>query len=106
MRKNDAGYDRNNICLTGMEDEGIKMKPYVKPELFYENFELSQHIAACAWDMSNSTSVENCSAASDPEWGLPGGITAFYADRSICINGPVESYCYTNGSSGNNIFNS
>ena len=29
------------------------MKPYIKPELYYENFELSQHIAACAYDMQN-----------------------------------------------------
>ena len=29
------------------------MKNYVKPELFFESYELSQNIAACGWDMKN-----------------------------------------------------
>ena len=28
------------------------MKNYVKPELFYERYELSQHIADCAWEVN------------------------------------------------------
>lgn len=86
--------------------EKDRMKKYIKPELFYENFELSQHIAFCAWDMPESKKVEECYADSDPTWGIPGGIRAFYASKEICVDGPVESYCYTNGSSENNIFNS
>lgn len=82
------------------------MKKYVKPDLFYENFELSQHIAACAWDMSNSTSVDTCSAVSDSTWGVPEGIHAFNEGVTSCTDGPLESYCYTNGSSDVNIFNS
>lgn len=82
------------------------MKKYIKPELFYENFELSQHIASCAWDMSNSKNVNECYAESDPEWGLPNNIFAFNKGVAGCENGPLESYCYTNGSSENNIFNS
>ena len=80
------------------------MKVYEKPRVYIERFELSQHIASCAWDM-NAQSVDNCSATSDPEWGLPDGIIAFN-DENVCKDGPLESYCYTNGSSENNIFNS
>ncbi len=28
------------------------MKPYVKPELFFESYELSQNVASCRWDMN------------------------------------------------------
>ena len=35
------------------------MKPYVKPELYFESFELAQHIAACAWDMKNQNNENN-----------------------------------------------
>ena len=28
------------------------MKVYEKPRVYIERFELSQHIAACAWDMT------------------------------------------------------
>lgn len=41
------------------------MKKYVKPELFYENYELSQHIAACHWDL-NSADRGSCTA--EGEW--------------------------------------
>lgn len=30
------------------------MKKYVKPELFYERYELSQHIADCAWESNGN----------------------------------------------------
>lgn len=82
------------------------MKKYIKPELFYENFELSQHIASCAWDMPNSKDVTECYAKSDPEWGLSDGIFAFNTGVNGCKDGPFEGYCYTNSSSENNIFNS
>ncbi len=34
------------------------MKKYVKPELYYENFELSQHIAACGIDVNFSSGTD------------------------------------------------
>ena len=33
----------------GNERRYMIMKKYVKPEIYYENFELSQHIADCGW---------------------------------------------------------
>lgn len=81
------------------------MKKYVKPELFYESFELSQQIAACAYD-SHNTSSEDCVFTGDD--GLMifrsgcGGKDA--AGNDIFF---VESFCYHNGSdSPYGIFNS
>lgn len=82
------------------------MRRYEKPKLYIERFELSQHIASCAWDMSNFKTLEECSAESDEEWiGIP-GINAFLELNEKCTDGPWEDICYTNGSSGSNVFNS
>ncbi|MGN0477915.1 MAG: hypothetical protein ACI4GO_00625 [Hominenteromicrobium sp.] len=80
-------------------------RTYVKPELLYENFVLAQHIAACAWDVYNATSVEDCAFVSDETWGIPKGLFAFTENKE-CVDGPLESYCYTNGAAGSNLFNS
>ena len=80
------------------------MKKYVKPELFYERFELSQHIADCAWELT-SGSKETCSANPDHEFGSGaladlGGATLF-TSKDICDLVPGVSYnglyCYHNG---------
>ena len=76
------------------------MKTYVKPDVYYENFEMSQHVATCSWDMSNSKDVNNCSAAD--ELNIP----IFTSDNSKCAYSDYEEYCYTNGSSDFKIFNS
>ena len=47
------------------------MKKYVKPELFFESYELSQNIAACGWDMKNQNQPGDCKAEGDPSWGNP-----------------------------------
>ena len=82
------------------------MKKYEKPRVYIERFELSQHIAACAWDMSNLKNVQECSAASDPEHTMISGINAFNPGVAVCIDGPIEFYCYTSSEEGFNIFNS
>ncbi len=68
------------------------MKPYVKPELYYESFELAQHIAGCNITMNNTVEA-NCTGD-----GTIGKITSngwfVTIDYCISIN---ESYCYTNG---------
>lgn len=81
------------------------MKKYEKPRAYIERFELSQHIAACAWDMSNLSNVESCSAVSDPEQSGLFGVTAFN-NEEVCTDGSIEGYCYTTDSEGWNIFNS
>lgn len=81
------------------------MKKYVKPELFYEQFELTQHIADCAWELTNSTK-ENCSAQSDPDY-LPGFANLFMQDANGCVLIPgtnYQDYCYHDGAQGVNVF--
>lgn len=75
------------------------MKKYVKPELFYESYELSQHIAACGWDM-NSGDPMSCTADGDPDLGNP-EIRVFVASNDHCKDATIwEGYCYEN-STGN-----
>lgn len=81
------------------------MKPYVKPEIHFEEFELSTHIATCSLDMSNSASKDSCSATGDSDCGFPENVQFFTGTNDKC-NAPIEDYCYTNGSGGFNIFNS
>lgn len=73
------------------------MKPYVKPELYYENFELAQHIAGCAFTTPEITSPETCkyygTIGKKEGWWFIGG-------NSVCDTEGVyqaEDYCYTNG---------
>lgn len=82
------------------------MKKYIKPELFFEHFELSRNISAsCGWQI---TSVENMcgfKAAAANEW----------SDLNlIIINGNVagcdkvataEMYCYMTMADDQNTFN-
>lgn len=85
------------------------MKKYVKPEIFFESYELSQHIAACGYDMTNSKSVVECSATSDPTVGNVdlGDLHVFVDGNDLCTV-QTEIYCYTNGAGGDQfkVFNS
>lgn len=78
------------------------MKTYVKPELYYESFELSQHIAACALQIE-SADAASCKIINDREFGgeLVGGFIA----KPVC-DFPYEQYCYTNGVGMPATFNS
>lgn len=90
------------------------MKKYVKPELFYEHYELSQHIAECAWDMVNYTRKEICYAEPDPlknPFGFtgPDGVTFVYrlfTSEPLCTldSDSFEDYCYQGGAPYANVF--
>lgn len=78
------------------------MKTYVKPELFFESFELSQHIAGCNLTL-NVGDAATCNATGWIE-GIyekgeetPGVKSGWFIDSKICAV-EVEAYCYTNGS--------
>lgn len=77
------------------------MKKYVKPELYYENFELSQHIAACGIDV-NHDDTTSCNPTLDGSFweGLDrvGVFSDGRADCSMDISA-IEDYCYTVGTS-------
>ena len=78
------------------------MKKYVKPELFFESFELSQQIAACEFDSNNSIDgnpTGNCKFTGGDDSFFPGLV--IFLDR--CGNdGSRNAYdlgvCYHNSS--------
>lgn len=80
------------------------MKKYVKPELYFESFELSQQIAACDFDSNYSMNDEGCS--------FTGINQDFGVEMTIFLSSPpcdyvVEDYCYHGSTSGYySIFNS
>lgn len=79
------------------------MKAYVKPELFYERYELSQHIADCAWEMQLANK-DNCVADPDPA-KLPGMPTLFTSKLNCTLTEDnYEGYCYMPGPDGINTF--
>ena len=83
------------------------MKKYVKPELFYEGFELSQQIAACDYDSEHTSADESCTFTSDIDGTI---IFMSGCGGSTPDNKPifrVETYCYHNSNiSPYGIFNS
>lgn len=82
------------------------MKAYIKPDLFFESFELSQNIAVCGWDMTNQTEKTVCSAMGDETQGqFP---VSLFTETPRCdvTEGDVDSYCYEPGSGGYGLFNS
>lgn len=86
------------------------MKVYAKPEVRIEKFNLSKHIAACAFDMSNSKNKNECVAVSDAvgeKFNVP-QLILYTSVNTSCVDKEEEweLYCYTNGSSGSNTFNS
>lgn len=71
------------------------MKAYVKPELFVESYELSQHIATCGIDVTSTDG--GCTGILDGDfWIGLGGTPVFSSDCSTPVE-KVEGYCYTNG---------
>lgn len=79
------------------------MKPYVKPELYYESFELAQHIAACSLTWNKLTSETSCAAS-----GVIGDESSdawFIANIDACVV-ETEDYCYTQGNINTATINS
>lgn len=80
------------------------MKKYVKPQLFYEEFELTKHIADCAWELK-TPNVNTCPADADlnriPDMA---GETLFGTSACTLIPGQnYDGYCYQPGVNGQNI---
>lgn len=77
----------------------MNMKKYVKPELFYEHFELSTHIANCKFEPFDQEEPTNCQFIGDvdSEWA---GVIAFANDCAMKID------CYYPGVDGVNTFDS
>lgn len=82
-------------------------KSYVKPELFYESFVLSQSIAACGIDV-NQADTGTCKPTLDPDFWGGLKLSVFNSERA-CDTTPdaIEVYCYTVGTSeAGRLFNS
>lgn len=82
------------------------MKAYVKPELFYERYELSKHIADCALE-PQSADVDSCHVEADPKFPQLAGFLGMklFASLESCET-EFSGYCYTNGNAGFNLFHS
>ena len=76
------------------------MKKYVKPELYYERFELTQTIADCAWQV-NDNPYGTCTSVGDPKYGLDGKVL-FTEDRGC----NAYEYCYMASTDGLRTFKS
>lgn len=87
-------------------NEEIDMKKYVKPELFYEQFELSKHIAACAMDFvgDNKGNVDECYVI--PEGGEDLGRAFNTAKEGSPCDYTPDDFCYENASPNSSTFNS
>ena len=84
------------------------MKKYVKPELFFESFELNQQIAACNFDLVEGTFDKgrhtDCKYASED---IPGATIFMTENGCNPVITSIEGYCYQNSTSGRyGIFNS
>lgn len=83
------------------------MKTYQKPELYFESFELSQHIAGgCLMEVNNAPEADGSSCTMSGVLlnpALPGGsfeiVNGFRAwDTDCAENGSIiENYCYQTG---------
>ena len=82
----------------------FQMKQYQKPEVFYENFVLAEHIARCDYTL-NAGDVLNCEVTSDNVEGFGDWTNAFVKDNHECkIIG--EGYCYTDAAGLLSVFQS
>ena len=84
------------------------MKKYVKPELFYERYELSQHIADCAWEWTSLTNEGTCFASPDSVLLKPYFGYKLFASYDVCtiFREDIEDYCYQNGAPHATLFKS
>lgn len=73
------------------------MKKYVKPDLYFESFQLNQHIAACGYDL-NLSDVASCESSGDTHGIYTdfGDIKFFASENGECMREP-EIFCFTNG---------
>lgn len=83
------------------------MKKYVKPELFYERYELSQHIADCAWELNSSNKADCQTYRWDTTKSDGVDFGTLFNTNLNCYNNidaGFQNYCETNGANGINTF--
>lgn len=85
----------------------FQMKQYQKPEVFYENFVLAEHIAQCDYKLGNAD-TQNCAIILD-RYPYDGGDLAqagVFSGSACTTIVKEEFYCYTNGVDLPKIFQS
>jgi len=86
-------------------------KVYEKPIVIIENFEVSQSIAACGWDVVNSGEPQVCGAVGDSKDFNNEPVTIFQ-NNPICEVNESDlkdwgfSYCYMTSQDAWRVFNS
>lgn len=72
------------------------MKKYVKPDVAFEGFELSQHIAGGCGVIINSAKVESCQSTGEGDLNL-GVVGLFLPEAQCVVDGTgYGEYCYYN----------
>ena len=84
------------------------MKSYVKPELFYESFEMNQSIAACGIDVHHDDEFKCTPTLDNSFWPGLGNETVFdESPRCSMKPSAIAVYCYTVGTNeAGKLFNS
>lgn len=81
------------------------MKEYVKPELFFESFELSEQIAVgCSQDLIANHGDEGTCVLENPAGAQT--TTLFAQANTNCTTYEFEGYCYHSGQDGVTVFSS
>lgn len=82
-------------------------KAYTKPMVMIESFELSQHIAACHFQVTNKNQAikDGCNGEVNDIFG---NIKLFYhaIANNQCEQDGEDIYCYTTGGPANSVFSS
>lgn len=82
------------------------MKAYVKPALFYERYEVSQHIADCQWELKNQNDINSCVAQPDKGFWGDDYTDILATEQPRCDVTNYQDYCYQNGADGVNLLQS
>lgn len=79
----------------------FQMKQYQKPEVFYENFTLAEHIALCDYQIQSSDPA-SCTVIADRYPLDNGDLTGLFLNSHACtmVLEDFSAYCYTNGAEG------
>lgn len=80
------------------------MKKYVKPELVFERYELTEQIAACGWDLNITEGT--CGFKGDSSLGQNSEWVILTGEIAGCEIKDYQAYCYQTDVAGMNTFNS
>lgn len=75
------------------------MKKYVKPDLYFESFQLNQHIAACGYDLIGLDDISKCVSHGDKHdiyTNYGDTVSLFAKENGDCMTEP-DIYCFHNG---------